>query len=300
VKDLFKSHSREKKRSSDTIFNVIAGIIVIGMVAVGFSNHFYGLLASTKSSKTSVQKKVVAKPKPLPQQILLQVTPQSQLPQLPNGAEVTTLSMLFSAVDHPVSKVVLAQKIHVDPMREVIKSYKDQAGQTVWQILKWGDPNVGYVGNMYQSGKGYGVYHAPILTLINKVWPRHGVNLTGKPFSTILTAVGHRRPVEIWSTLNFQPTTSWISWQSPEGLIKATPDENTGLIVGYNKVAGYVYVDNPGSGTLQKVPMKPFEEAWKQLGSQAVTVTVPVPLPKKRAINAKTSGPKKHSGTKKG
>ena len=292
MKDSFKSRSK-KPNNTGKIVSVVIGVAAIGVVATVFSHQIHGLGAAAKASQRPVKKKTVAKPKPLPQQIVLQATPQAQNPQLPNGAEVTTLSMLLSAVHHPVSKMVLAKKIAIDPTKEVIKRYKDAAGQNVYQITQWGDPNKGYVGNMYHAGKGYGVYHGPVLTLLDKIWPKHGVDLTGRSFSTILASVGRRHPVEIWTTLNFKPATYWISWQSPAGKITATPEENAALIVGYNKPAGLIYLDNPGSGTLQKVPLKPLEQSWKQLGSQAVSVTATVPLPKPPA-KTKHSGKSTH------
>lgn len=281
-----------QKNTAKIITNSILGIVVAGAVGAGIK--YSGVLSSTPKAAKAPVKKVVVKQKPLPSKILLTVTPQTQGPQLPNGAEVTTLSMLLSAVKHPVSKVTLAKHLHIDPTKEVIKSYKDSSGQNVFQIIKWGDPNVGYVGNMYQPGKGYGVYHGPILALLKKEYPKHGVDLTGKAFSTILATVGRRTPVEVWSTLTFQPTHSWISWLSPQGKILATPKENTGLIVGYNKIKSLIYVDNPGNGKLETIPMKPFVQAWKQLGSQAITVNVHMAAPKTSGKSKKATGKNTH------
>ena len=295
MKDPLKSRNKHKKMRASAIVSGIVGVIAVGIVVSVFSQQLHGLVTSPKSPKVAVKKKK-AGPKPLPQQILLSVTPQSQSPQLPNGAEVTTLSMLLSAVRHPVSKMVLAKKLTVDPTKEVIKHYTT-GGKSVYQITKWGDPNMGYVGSMYTAGKGYGVYHGPLLALLNKVWPKHGVDLTHHSFSSILAAVGRRRPVEIWTTLNFQSTNFWISWSSPAGKFVGTPEENAALIVGYNKPKGLVYLDNPGSGTLQKVPLTPLEQSWKQLGSQAISVnaTVPVPKPPAKSKHVKgTSTSKSH------
>ncbi|WP_020375065.1 C39 family peptidase [Sulfobacillus thermosulfidooxidans] len=297
--DPLKSRNKKKNSRVGAIISIIVAVIAVGIVASVFSQQLHGLVASSPSHKAIAKKKKPKQPPPLPKHILLPVTPQSQSPQLPNGAKVTTLSMMLSAVHHPVSKMVLAKKIHVDPTKEVIKHYTTSSGKKVYQITKWGDPNMGYVGSMYKSGKGYGVYHGPLLTLLNKVWPKHGVDLTNHSFSSILAAVGRRHPVEIWTTLNFQPTNFWISWTSPEGKFVGTPEENAALIVGYNKSKGLVYVDNPGNGTLQKVSLTPLEKSWKQLGSQAVTVTATVPVPKSPAKSKHTKSTKtakSHSG----
>ena len=289
------AHFGKHQSSGRSVLGIVVGIIVIAVLVIGTDGYMQakarheslstwirqslrGKTSMVPQIKNAVKKKPVkALPKPLPTQVLLKVPPQSQLPQLPNGAEVTTLSMLLSAVGHPVSKTLLAQEVPKDLTKEVVSTYKTSSGQTITQILQWGDPAYGYVGNMYVAGKGYGVYNGPILQVLNKNLPGRAINLTSQPFSKIVAAVGRGTPVEVWTTLNFKPTTAWISWKSPHGVIRATPDENAALIVGYNQTAGTVSVDNPETGTLQTVAMTPFIQAWQQLGSQAVTAK-PAPL----------------------
>lgn len=256
-----------------TIFALGLLVVVGGSLWLAKKDHlvFFGA-----PKKVAVKKKAPPKPKPLPSKILLKVTPQAQNPQLANGCEVTSLSMLLSFVGHPVSKMTLAREIIKDPTKEVVSTYKIASGQQVTQILKWGDPNVGFVGNIYQPGKGYGVYNKPLAKLANKILPRKVVNLTGQPFADILAAVGRGKPVIAWTTLDLKPTNAWISWQSPEGKIIATPLENAVVIAGYDKTTNVLYVANPGTGQMQTVAMAPFVASWHQLGRQALTVNVPV------------------------
>lgn len=229
-----------------------------------------------------VKKHMTPKPVVLPSQLLIPTTPQAQNPQLPNGAEVTSLSMLLDTVGHPVSKVTLANDVAKDPAKEVVKTSTYQ-GKTITQILSWGNPNVGYVGNMFVAGKGYGVYNHPLFLLLKKIMPKYAVNLTGQPFASVLTKVGEKIPVVAWTTLNFQAPTYWITWKTAEGPFRATPSENTVLIVGYNKTANTLSVDNPETGTTQTVPMAPFIQSWQQLGSQAVSLkSLPVKKPVKK------------------
>ncbi|QQE80177.1 C39 family peptidase [Alicyclobacillus sp. SO9] len=200
---------------------------------------------------------------PLPSEALLRVPAMSQLPQLENGCEVTSLSMLLTFEKHPVSKMTLAKEEPQDKTPLVRKNKK---------FISWGNPNVGFVGSV--SGKnnlGYSIYHGPLTKLVNEILPDRGLDLTGMPFTDLEAVVAGGTPVEVWDTINFQPTNSWVTWKSPEGTVKATWFEHAVLLVGYNKK--YVWINNPHNGkAAQKVPIGPFMKAWHQLGEQAITV----------------------------
>lgn len=203
------------------------------------------------------------KPPPLPTAALIDVPPQSQLPALPNGCEVTTLSMLLTAVGHPVSYLTLAKDQPYDPTKRVLQNGK---------VVFWGNPNVGFVGSVYKAGLGYGIYHGPMTKFLNTILPGRAVDLTGKPFSDIERVVADGTPVEVWTTTTLAPTKEWGSWQSPEGLVRFTPREHAVLLVGYNKTD--VFINNPLNGEkAQAVPIGPFLQSWNQLGDQAITVS---------------------------
>lgn len=202
----------------------------------------------------------------LPASVMLSVSPQNQNPQLPNGCEVTSLSMLFTAIGHPVSKMTLAKEMPYDKTPRV----KNAQGE----IVSWGNPNVGFVGSPYVWADGYGIYHGPIVKLINMVLPGEGVDLTKKPFNDLLSYVAQGIPVEAWVTVNLAPTDKfWETWQTPEGPITVTQQEHAVLIVGYD--ASHIYINNPFNGEKDEaVSKKNFLGAWQQLGEQAVTIAV--------------------------
>lgn len=198
---------------------------------------------------------------PLPTSALIHVEAQSQLPQLPNGCEATSLSMLLSAVGHPVNKMTLAAEQPTDPTPLV----RNEEGD----IVSWGNPNVGFVGDV--AGFGYGIYHGPLLKLIDEILPDRGLDLTQQPFTNLLAVVAGGTPVEVWTTATFQPTNDWETWNSPEGPVHATMEEHAVLLVGYNQED--VFVNNPLTGeAAEAVPRADFIEAWEQLGEQAVTI----------------------------
>lgn len=210
-------------------------------------------------------------PTSLPASYRIAVPGQSQYPKLPNGCELTSLSMLLTAVGHPVDAVTLAKEMPVDPTPIKLKQVKSSDGGTTNQVEYWGNPNVGFVGDVFKQGWGYGIYNGPLAKLLNQVLPGRAENLTGAPFSQILAKVATGIPVELWTTLNFEPTEDWVTWNSPEGPVRATPQEHAVLLVGFDQ--DHLLINNPTNGqAAQSVAKAPFIAAWKQLGEQALTV----------------------------
>jgi uncharacterized protein YvpB len=197
-----------------------------------------------------------------PSQILLHVTAQAQNPDLYNGCEMTSLAMLLAAAGHPYDKITLANEIRKDPTPQVLN---DDGS-----IQSWGDPNNGFVGDITGQDPGYGVYHGPVTDLLNRILPGKAVDLTGNSFAKVLDQVASGKPVMAWTTVDFTPTNNWVTWQGPNGPVRATFDEHVVLIVGYNDKQ--VFVNDPLDGTSAKpVDRKAFEASWKQMGQQAVS-----------------------------
>ena len=203
------------------------------------------------------------------------VPAQSQLPQLQNGCEVTSLSMLLTAVNHPVDKMTLAAEQPTDPTPAVLKTIPGFKGNPILEVVSWGNPNVGFVGSVEGGAQlGYGIYNGPLDHLLNQILPGQAEDMTGDPFTQILDHVAHGVPVEAWTTINFEPTNDWVTWQSPQGPVTATPMEHAVLIVGYTPTT--VIVNNPYTGQANEaVNRADFIAAWTQLGSQAITVHLP-------------------------
>jgi uncharacterized protein YvpB len=196
--------------------------------------------------------------------VKLSVPAQLQGPELYNGCEVTSLSMLLSAAGHPVDKMTLADSVKKDPTPATYDSNNN--------ITAWGDPNLGFVGDVTGGNPGYGVYHGPVTQLLNSILPGRAQDLTGCTFDQVLARVASGHPVIAWTTDTFTPTSSWTTWQGPNGPVKATFDEHVVLIVGYD--ATHVYLNDPLDGTASKaVNRQSFLAAWQQLGNQAVTYT---------------------------
>lgn len=197
--------------------------------------------------------------------LLLPSRVQAQLPQLHNGCEVTSLSMLLDAVGAPVDKLTLAREQPTDARQPV---FSGPAGG-LRAISAWGNPNRAFVGRVGDS-YGYAIYHAPLATLLDSKLPGRAVDLSGQRFSDVLAQLRLRVPVVLWTTTTMRPPTSWVTWQTPDGPFRATPQEHAVLLVGYNPQG--LIVDDPLAGTQRLVAAAPFIAAWQALGRQALSL----------------------------
>jgi uncharacterized protein YvpB len=196
--------------------------------------------------------------------MLLNVPLQAQLPELPNGCEVTSLSMLLTARGTPVSKLVLADE---QPTNHAQPAFAGTVGD-FYAISRWANPNTAFVGNV--RGKyGYGIYHAPLAKLLNDKAQGAALDLSGRRFSQILAQLRTGTPIVLWTTTTFRPPTRWVTWSTPEGPFRATKLEHAVLLVGYTRTK--LIINNPLTGRQQQVAAAPFIAAWQQMGRQALT-----------------------------
>ncbi|MCW2723457.1 MAG: hypothetical protein JWN35_378 [Frankiales bacterium] len=198
--------------------------------------------------------------------VLLKVPVQGQLPELRNGCEVTSLSMLLSFVGEGVGKMQLAREQETDPAQPV---FAPGRRGDLSRILAWGDPAAGFVGNVY-GPYGYGIHHAPLARLLARKVPGRAVDLTGRGFADVLARVRSGMPVLVWTTTTMRPTSRWVTWRGPRGPVRATFSEHAVLLVGYTRTA--LVVNDPLTGRQESVAPAPFVAAWRQLGRQALTV----------------------------
>ncbi|WP_232713453.1 C39 family peptidase [Bacillus xiapuensis] len=183
----------------------------------------------------------------------------SQLPELVRGCEVTSLAMLLNYNGYEVNKMELAQKIKKEPFQQ--GKFK-------------GNMHQGFVGNM-QSLKhdGLGVYVEPIIDLAKQyVNEDQIVNLTGKAPEDLYQAVEKGLPV--WVIINARykelPPDQFETWQTEEGTIKVTYRQHSSVITGFDEE--YVYVNDPLKKEKNvRINRKNFEQAWIQMGRQALT-----------------------------
>ncbi|MCI1882612.1 MAG: C39 family peptidase [Sporolactobacillus sp.] len=184
----------------------------------------------------------------------------SQKPELPNGCEVSALTMLLRSAGVSANKMTLAAQVAKVPF--------SSGGYH-------GNPNDGFVGNMYhgtRANPGYGVYHGPIAALARKYLGNRVVDLTGSSWQSVERQLEKGRPVWVITSINFVPVpdSAWRTWHTRTGDLKISFQEHAVLLTGYDQKN--VYFHNPlesrgGSNTGKAL----FVAAWKQFGSQAVS-----------------------------
>ncbi|WP_062197941.1 C39 family peptidase [Massilibacterium senegalense] len=202
------------------------------------------------------------KDKRLNDHILMDATHVEQMPELPRGCEVTSLTMLLRTNGIDVDKMTLANQIKRDPT-----PYEQKNG-----TIYFGNPNFGFVGDMYSfENPGLGVYHGPIRMLAEQYLPNEIVDVTGVEFDGLYYFLSQGYPVWVIINSRFQelPENQFQTWSTPIGKVKITYREHSVLITGYD--SQYIYFNDPLAQTKnRKVNKANFAAAWKQMGSQAI------------------------------
>ncbi|CAM3955181.1 C39 family peptidase [Mesobacillus thioparans] len=222
--------------------------------------EFYAIDKAGNKSKKSKQ---IVYNKKRPKKKLISAPLVRQMPELPRGCEVTSLTMMLNHAGVNANKMVLAKQVKKDLTPLTYVNGKK----------RFGNPNYGFVGNMYTFSKpGFGVFNGPIEKLANEYMPGRIVNLSGGSFNTVLNYVGAGKPVWIINTSWFShvPSKYWQTWYTPQGPIRITMKEHSVLVTGYD--SKYVYFNDPLDGMKNKKRLKKhFIEGWTQYGKQAIS-----------------------------
>lgn len=193
--------------------------------------------------------------------VLLDSPSIKQYPELVDGCEVTSLAMLLQYLGVNKSKLDLAYEMPKDPSP---LRYGDNGN-----IVAWGDPNVGFVGDVTGKSRGFGIYHAGLLPLM-RLYVREAIDMTGSSFDQLERQVAAGYPVIVWSTIDFSIPETWVTWESPNGPVRTTFAEHTVLLVGYDDAN--VYVNNPATGKKNEaIDKDQFIKSWKAMGQQALS-----------------------------
>lgn len=186
-----------------------------------------------------------------------------QMPELYNGCEISTLAMMLNYYGIDKNKMELVGEMKQDSTP--LQYNRDGT------IKSWGNPHTGFVGDITGKKKGYGIYHNALFDLLAQYIPS-AVDLTGHEFEDLEQQVSDGKPVIIWSTVTYRkPAESqWIVWDSPLGQIRATFQEHTVLLVGYDEK--HVYINDPRVNRKNiKVDKQQFIGSWEALGKQALS-----------------------------
>jgi len=246
-------------------------IIVLVFSSGVFSLLLYEKLNNSNGVESYPNKALVVQPMPLSAvrpiiklrkaSAMLNAPIISQYPELRSGCEITTLAMLVQYYGINKSKLDLLPEMKYDKTPVKMDSNK--------KIIYWGNPNLGFVGDVTGRTKGFGIYHTSLLELLMKYIPT-AIDLTGKSFEMLEDKIAEGIPVEVWTTINYQESVDWIEWDTSIGPIRTTFSEHAVLLVGYDK--DNVYVNDPLTGLSQmKINKALFIRTWEMMEKQAVS-----------------------------
>jgi uncharacterized protein YvpB len=219
------------------------------------SDHFIAYAEKTDAPSATVKPVDVAK-----KSAHLTAPLVRQFPELPSGCEVSSLTMLLQFAGIGKNKMELVSELKFDPTP--LKRAPDGS------IAYWGNPNIGFVGDITGKTKGFGVYHTALMDLLLKNIPT-GIDLTGKPFEALEKQIANGIPVVVWTTIDYMEP-NWVVWDTSLGPIRTTFMEHAILMVGYDEQN--VYVNDPLSGK-SNVPINKaqFTHIWDLMSRQAIS-----------------------------
>lgn len=236
---------------------VLVMVTLFGLLGLSATHASAWINATTRIRKqVTLPTKKIAQSKTTNQvKLNVPLIDQNAKPRLYNGCEVTSLAMLLNYYGINVTKNQLADQLPSEPLT-------DSNGNA-------GDPNDGFVGDITGDSAGLGVYHGPIYKLA-KSKTKRAQDLSGAKFSQIIDQVQLGHPVWTITTTTFAPVSSMQTWQTAHGPVNVTYDMHSVVIVGFNRAKQLIYINNPYGTKQQAVNWKNFENAYNQMGKQAV------------------------------
>ncbi|PHE64334.1 N-acetylmuramoyl-L-alanine amidase [Bacillus toyonensis] len=194
--------------------------------------------------------------------VMLDVPNYYQYPSLYNGCEVVSLQMLVEYhTGQRFNMVDFAMKMPMDttPMVRQNGKYKT-----------WGDPDVGFVGDVTGNKPGFSINPAPLKRLLDQY--AKGTNLTGQSFSVLENYVRNGKPVVAWVTEGLTTPNNSVTWKTPQGkTIYAKFNTHAVTITGVD--GNNVYYNDPVTGQKNaKASKSHFESIYNQMGQKALSI----------------------------
>lgn len=194
--------------------------------------------------------------------VIMDVPLINQMPEFINGCEVTSLTMLLNYNNIKISKTALAKEIK----RDTTPMVKDSSGN----IIKWGDPNDGFVGDLEgDNGSGYSIYPKALLPLANKYLNNNAIDLTGETTKNLIKSLSEKKPILVWITTDFAVPKEFMTWTKNNKKIKATFDEHCIILTGYDE-DNFYYNDPLNLGKNKAIDKETFEKVWDAMGRLAL------------------------------
>ncbi|WP_066295171.1 C39 family peptidase [Bacillus sp. FJAT-29937] len=200
-------------------------------------------------------------------EVFIPVKTVKQLPELPHGCEITSLTSILNTYGYEVSKTEMADQYL--PKQSFSTKNKRRYGA---------NPYKAYAGNPRSETGGFFSYAPPIINAAKKYSDAAGgdiqtLDLSGSKKEDIIKQLNKGTPVLVWVTLDLGKPKLNYSWYFHDTGEKFTAPTNLHAVVlnGYDEKK--VHVMNPlvGQMTYDK---NAFFKSYQELGSHAMTVAV--------------------------
>ncbi|PQF21718.1 C39 family peptidase [Enterococcus mundtii] len=237
-------------------------LLLGGAALVLFSSVFYFTHKQTEDQKAMLNENVEQTIKAEEKQVLLDVPLENQFdePALENGCEVTALSMLLRFYGYETTKNQLAEQLNYVPVFNADGTH--------------GDPNEGFVGEIWGGDWAMGVYVPPIATLAQEIVQTdyHTEPQTDANLTDIKTALKEEKPVWASVTIDFQVPTEndFMTWTTTNGEVQVTPLVHACVVTGFDEQS--IYVNDPYGIKNRAVPIADFEQVFTAMGGQMLTL----------------------------
>lgn len=189
-----------------------------------------------------------------------------QMPELPTGCEVTSLTMVLNHLGFDADKLDIA--------RDYLEK-QDLDTDSEDRLL---GPDYRYVfaGNP-EDDEAFGCF-APCLVSAAKKYledqesDMYPVDLTGKEFDELFEFIDHDVPVIMWSTIGLaapEYNLKWITLDNEE--VTWPTNEHCTVLTGYSKDENTVRIHDPINGVIQ-LNLEAVRERYDQLGKNAAVI----------------------------
>ncbi|NLZ37139.1 MAG: C39 family peptidase [Clostridiales bacterium] len=193
-----------------------------------------------------------------------------QIPELPNGCEITSLTILINHLGFDVDKLTMADKLldKVKPYTDA-NPYNENAGDPRDAVKSYGC----YAPVIYETAVKYFSNIVPAAGDTTIYSPK---DLTGTQPRELYKMVAAGNPIVVWVTRQVDTAPEILrSWTALDGThINWKHPSHTVVLTGYDYNAGTVTICDPLYEGAMKISMELFELRYIQMGAQAVAITV--------------------------
>ncbi len=190
-----------------------------------------------------------------------------QLPELPTGCEVTSLTMVLNYLGCEADKLEIAQEYL--PKEDLIKDEQGVLYGPDFRYIFPGDP---------ENDTSFGCFAPCITETADKYFTEKSIvysadDISGISFYDLFDYIAQDIPVIIWSTMNLSETQYLTSWKTNDGKVISWPkNEHCVVLSGYSYSNNTVQIYDPTNGILT-LNMEDVKERYDQLGKNAVLIS---------------------------